>query len=46
VVCALANGLAAGLFAGLLLGLGGLWVGRVRGRFAGPKVDLARFEER
>jgi amino acid transporter len=46
VVCTMANGLAAVLFIGLLVALAGLWVARVRGRFAGPKVDLAHFEER
>jgi len=46
VVCALANGLSVILFAALLAGLAGLWVGRVRARFAGPRVDLAQFEGR
>jgi amino acid transporter len=46
VVCAMANGLAALLFVGMLVAMLGLWVARVRGRFTGPKVDLAHFEER
>lgn len=43
-VCALANALAVGLFAAVVVGLGVLWVVRVRGRFRGPKVDLSHFE--
>jgi amino acid transporter len=46
VVCTMANGLSALLFVGLLLALLGLWLARVRGRFTGPRVDLAHFEER
>ena len=45
VVCGMANGLAAGLFGGLLVALFGLWMARVRGRFGGPTVDLAHFQE-
>jgi len=45
VVCAMANGLATLLFVGLLVALIGMWVGMVRKRFTGPKVDLAQFEE-
>jgi amino acid transporter len=46
VVCAMANGLAALLFIGLLVALVALWMARVRGRFRGPAIDLAHFEER
>ncbi len=46
VVCAMANGLAAMLFIGLGVALLALWMARVRGRFSGPKVDLAHFEDR
>jgi amino acid transporter len=44
-VCALANALAMGLFAGVVVLLGVLWIAWVRGRFKGPKVDLAHFED-
>ncbi len=46
VVCALANALSIVLFAALLAGLAALWLGRVRARFTGPRVDLAHFEGR
>jgi amino acid transporter len=44
VVCTMANALGTALFAAVLVGLGILWVTRVRGRFRGPKVDLSHFE--
>jgi amino acid transporter len=44
VVCTLANALAMEIFAALLGGLATLWFAVVRRRFAGPSVDLARFE--
>jgi len=43
-VCALANGLAMGLFAGVVVLLAGMWIGWVKGKFKGPKVDLSHFE--
>jgi amino acid transporter len=43
-ICTLANGLAVEMFVALIAALGVLWLMRVRGRFEGPKVDLARFE--
>jgi amino acid transporter len=45
-ICAVANALSMGLFVALLAGLAGLWIGRVRARFTGPRVDLAHFERR
>jgi hypothetical protein len=44
-ICTLANRLAMEAFAGLLVALAALWALRVRGRFTGPRVDLAHFEE-
>ncbi|HXX65688.1 MAG TPA: amino acid permease [Polyangiaceae bacterium] len=44
LVCTLANRQATEVFAGLLAVLAALWTLHVRGRFSGPKVDLAHFE--
>jgi amino acid transporter len=44
VVCTLANGLGMEIFLLLLAGLAALWLALVRGKFSGPKVDLAHFE--
>jgi amino acid transporter len=44
VVCTLANALASAMFIALLGCLAALWYGIVRRTFAGPPIDLARFE--
>jgi amino acid transporter len=44
VVCGLANRLAAVAFAGLAAVLVVMWLGYVRHRFRGPRVDLQHFE--
>jgi amino acid transporter len=43
-ICTLANGLAMETFAGLVAALAAMWIGWVRHRFTGPKVDLAHFQ--
>jgi amino acid transporter len=46
VVCGLANRLAAVAFAGLASVLVVMWLGYVRHRFRGPRIDLQHFERR